>query len=181
MEYGSGYKVTSVPVEIVESENGLSKVTEFDEVTPATLRALLKGYNCTDDMANRVENQSSIIGTQYSPIEFFVTYNVHSFAACITNTTKDIQIGHGVGVLQQIEILDLVESLPGSIKRYGTYHYLKRVDERKKHIKTSKLRYVAPIFDTSLRYLCLSRYIQKLGDVEEERYLMVLYIPSEKA
>lgn len=178
MEYGKDYKLTVVPVDIMEGQEGLIKVTEFDEIIPLTLRALLKGYKCTNDMLDRMENESGIVGVKFSPIEFFITYNAHTFAACLTYTNKSLHLEHDKGVLVQNEIMALVESLPGSLKRPGTYQYLRSIDEKSNKIKVKKRIYEHPIFDTSLRYLSLSKYKQVIAGVNEERCLMVLYIPG---
>ncbi|MDF2614564.1 MAG: hypothetical protein K0S71_2350 [Clostridia bacterium] len=177
MEYGKDYKATAVPVDIVEGQEGLLKVTEFDEIIPFTLRALLKGYKCTDEMLNRVENKFDAMKIDFSPIEFFITYNPHCFASCVTHINESFHIGHEKDVFVQNEIMDLVESLPGSLKRAGIYQCLKSIDEKKKRIKLKKIFYEPAIFDMSLRYLSLSKFKQGVGSIVEERCLMVLYIP----
>jgi len=73
--------------------------------------------------------------------------------------------------------MDLVESLPGSLKRPGTYQSLKSIDEKKKCIQLKKIFYEPPIFDIALRYLSISKFKQVVGSVMEVRCLLVLYIP----
>jgi hypothetical protein len=178
MEYSEEYKATVAPVDLLEGKEGLIKVTDFDEIIPFTLRALLKGYKCANQMLDRVENEAEMFKVSFSPIEFFITYNPHCFAACITHTNESIHLESEKDILVQNEIIHLVESLPGSLKRPGTYQYLRSVDEKKKQIKLKNRIYEPPLFDMSLRYLSLSKYKQVVGVISEERYLMVLYIPS---
>ncbi|WP_070000182.1 hypothetical protein [Cellulosilyticum sp. I15G10I2] len=178
MEYGKDYRATVVPVDMLEGEEGLIKVTDFDQIIPITLRALLKGYKCTDQMLDRVEAELGIEKINFSPIQFFITYNPHCFAACITQINKSLYLSSERDILVQNEILQLVESFPGSLKRPGNYQKLRRLDLKKKQIIVKQLFYEPPIFDLALRYLSLSKYRQVVESVSEEKYLMVLYIPS---
>jgi hypothetical protein len=177
MEYGRAYKSTVVPVDIAEGEEGLIKVTEFNEIIPFTLRALLKGYKCTDEMLDRVESRAQMMSVEEGPVEFFITYNPHCFAACITNTNKGLHLAEDRDILTQNEIMDLIESLPGSLKRSGTYQYLRSIDEKNKKIRLKTRMYETPIFDISLRYLSVSKYKHSVDTIVEQRHLMVLYIP----
>ncbi len=177
MEYGKDYRATVVPVDIVEGPEGLIKVTDFYEMIPFTLRALLAGYKCTDEMLDRVEQHSGIFEGGFFPVEFFITYNPHTFAACITHTSTSIHLGNNRDILMQNEIMDLVESLPGSLKRPGSYQYLRKIDIKKGMLELKKRIYEIPIFDIALRYLSLSKFQYTIGPVKEQRYLMVLYIP----
>lgn len=177
MEYGREYAATVTPVELLEAPEGLQKVTTFEEITSYTLRALLKGYKCTDQMLDRLEYESSIVSNMYTPIEFFVTDNPHSFAACITNSVKSIQVNKYTNILYQNEILDLVESLTGSLKRPGNSISLKRRKGRMIYLK--KFNYESPIYDMSLRYLSLSKYTEIIDEIKLERFLLVLYLPKE--
>lgn len=178
MEYGKDYRANAAPVELLEGKEGLIKVTVFDEIIPFTLRALLKGYKCTDEMIDRVENASGIFKVDCFPVHFFITYNPHCFASCVTHTNISLHLGQDKDILVQNEIMDLVESLPGSLRRPGNYQYLRSVDEKKKHIKIRKLFYEPPVFDTSLRYLSFSSYKQSAGNVTESKCMMVLYVPQ---
>jgi hypothetical protein len=177
MEYGRDYRSTVVPVDIAEGKEGLIKVTEFNEIIPFTLRALLKGYKCTDEMLDRVEKRAEMMGVEGTAVEFFITYNPHCFAACITHTNKSLHLAEDRDLLTQNEIMDLIESLPGSLRRPGTYQYLRSIDEKNKRIRVKKQVYETPIFDISLRYLSLSKYKHSVDTIVEQRYLMVLYIP----
>ncbi|MHC1749518.1 MAG: hypothetical protein AB9856_14700 [Cellulosilyticaceae bacterium] len=177
MEYGTHFLTTPTPVGIVEGKEGLSKVTTFTELLPFTLRALLKGYGCTDDMLNRLENTSSILSLNLSPIDFFVTSNPHCFAACTTTSSRSITISNQV-LVEQHEIIDLVESLPGSFKSPGTYQRIASVDASKNSLDQRSLNYTPPVFETALRYLTLSKHTYIAGDAHIEKYFMVLYIPT---
>lgn len=177
MEYGKEYKATVVPVDILEGAEGLIPVTVLHEIIPITLRALLKGYKCTDEMLDRVESQLQTLPSSYSPIQFFITYNPHCFASCITNTSQSVYLSQNKDILIQNEILQLTQSFPGSLKKSGTYKCLRKVDEKNKKIIVKELFYECPIFDLSFRYLSLSKYTQSVGAIREENYLMVLYIP----
>lgn len=179
MEYGISYRATSVPVDFIEGQEGLQKITEFDEINAITIRALLKGYKCTDDMLDRLEYESSIVGIKNTNVEFFITYNPHTFAACLTNTTKNLHISMGNDILEQSEILDLVESLPGSLKRPGIYQCLKRVQHEENKVKLQKISYDYPIYDIALRYLCLIKCTESVGSIMSEKYYLVLYLPNE--
>lgn len=177
MEYGKDCKATVVPADILEGKEGLIKVTDFNEIIPFTLRALLKGYKCTDEMLDRIEEEFGRIKIDFSPIEFFITYNPHTFASCITQINKSLHVASENDIIVQNEIMYLVESFKGSLKRPGIYQYLRSADEKKKAIRVKKLFYEHPIFDLSLRYLSLSKYKETIGDICEERCLLVLYIP----
>lgn len=177
MEYGKDYKSTAAPVDIVEGPEGLIKVTQFYEMLPFTLRALLQGYKCTDEMLDRVEQHTGIFNGEYAPVDFFITYNPHTFAACITQTNTSIYLGNDRDILLQNEIVDLVESLPGSLERSGMYQYLRKIDCKKGKVELKKRVYEPPIFDVALRYLSLSKSKYTVGPVSEETCIMVLYIP----
>jgi len=179
MEYGTELKTSCLPTELVECKNGLQKITTFDEIIPFTIRALLKCYNCTESMLDKVENSNGIIKNRDKAVEFYITYNPHIFATCLTNLTKNIYVeNEQYDTVEQNEILDLVESLPGSLKRPGLCQYLKKIDQKNNKVKIPKLIYEYPIFDTGLRYLVLSRYKISMGEYTEDKYMMVLYLPE---
>lgn len=178
MLYSTQISPTPVPVDIIECKEGLISVTSFDELIPFTLRALLQGYGCSVDMLDRLENQSSILGYKVSPIDIFITYNPHTFAACSTNTNKTLHPGTNEELLEQNEILDLVESYPGSFERAGTYINIKRILDADGFFQTPLLQYEPPIFDTALRYLAFCKHSYSLGKLKKDRYMLVLYIPT---
>lgn len=177
MEYGTHFLTTPTPVGIIEGKEGLSKITTFTELLPFTLRALLTGYGCTEDMLNRLEKESSILSLKLSPIDFFITYNPHCFAACTTNSSRSITVDNEV-LVEQNEIVDLVESLPGSFKSPGTYQRIAAVRKTKKAIEERTCNYTPPVFETALRYLVLSKHTYIVGKMPIEHYFMVLYIPT---
>lgn len=129
-------------------------------------------------MLKRVEQELEVDKIHFSPIQFFITYNPHSFAACITQTNNSIHLGGERDIFVQNEILQLIESFPGSLKRWGQYQYLRRIDKGKQKIIVKQLVYEPPVFDLALRYLSLSKYTQVIESVSEEKYFMVLYIPQ---
>lgn len=178
MRYTTQLKSTPVPVDVVECKEGIIHVTTFDELIPFTLRALLQGYGCSSDMLNRLEHQSSILSFQAAPIDIFITYNPHTFAACSTNINKTLHLGNNHEYLEQNEILDLVESFVGSFERAGTYVNIKRIVTDVGFFKHPILQYEPPIFDTALRYLTFCKHSYALGQLKKERYMLVLYIPA---
>lgn len=178
MRYTTQLKATPVPVDLVGCKEGLIYVTSFNELIPFTLRALLQGYGCSSDMLDRLENQSSILHHQSSPIDIFITYNPHVFATCCTNINKTFHVEKTAEYLEQNEILDLVESFPGSFEKPGTYINIRRIASADDFFKYPILQYDPPIFDTALRYLTFCKHSYALEELKKDRYMLVLYIPS---
>jgi hypothetical protein len=178
LKYGVQIQATAVPVDIVESKNGITFVTSFTELIPYTLVALLQGYGCSSDMLKRIEYDSSIFSYKLSPIDIFITSNVHTFAACCTNRTKSIRNEKEQEYLDQVEIFDLIESFEGSFESPGTYVNISRLTPED-GLKSISFNYSYPIFETGMRYLVFLKQSFHLDGVNKERYLLILYIPEQ--
>ena len=178
MKYSTQIQPTATPVDIVEVANGLTFITRFTDLTPYTLIALLQGYGCSSDMLKRTENNASIFNYATSSLDFFVTSNIHTFAACSTNKTKSIRNEKGQEFVQQTEIIDLIESFEGSFERSGTYIDMSKITLSQGMEKIS-FTYTPPVFETAMRYLVFLKESLYLEEIHKERFLLVLYIPKQ--
>lgn len=179
MKYSIQIQATAVPVDIVESKEGLTFVTSFTELIPYTLLALMQGYGCSTDMLKRIENNSSIFSYKVSPIDIYTTSNIHTFAACCTNRMKSLRNDKGQEFVDQVEIIDLVESFEASFETPGTYINIGKLtkDAGRESISFS---YTPPVFETAMRFLVFFKQTFHLDGIHKEKYLLVLYVPEQK-
>jgi hypothetical protein len=179
MKYGIQTPATPIPVELIESKEGITFVTSFTELIPYTFSALLQGFGCSPDMIKRIEYNSSIFNYKVPVIHMFTTSNIHTFAACCTNGMKSLRHETGEDYVDQIEIIELIESFEGSFENSGTYVNIGKIipGEGKKIVS---LEYSPPIFETALRYLIFLKQTFNFEGIYKEKYMFVLYVPEEK-